>query len=264
MLAAAQVGPRLPGDHVQVAGERRDVGRQRLHVSEHLTPAGGTRHDPVLAQWQYGLGRTAVWTPGAGSWSGGWQDSPLWNDTVRWLARALPIPALTPRLAGGGVGGGVEVDPLATAGQSLDLATLSGTVTAPGGRVSRLGFTQTGPSRYAADLPAGAAGPYRVTVRGPGGESAAELLAVPYPAEYQPGPDGAGLLDQLAARTGGQVRTDPDQGRPGAAVALWWPLTVIALLAFGAGIAVRRSSVRNRLRWLAPAAREYVVGRDRG
>ncbi|GAA0432316.1 VWA domain-containing protein [Lentibacillus halophilus] len=47
------------------------------------------KNDPVLARWQYGLGKTVAWTSDlSGEWAGDWPKwenwSPLWNDIVTW------------------------------------------------------------------------------------------------------------------------------------------------------------------------------------
>src|SRR5262249_16703016 len=47
------------------------------------------RGDPLLASWQYGLGRVAAWTGDAGpAWSAAWLDWPrfgqFWSQIVRW------------------------------------------------------------------------------------------------------------------------------------------------------------------------------------
>lgn len=49
--------------------------------------------DPVLAAWQYGLGRAMAWTPDVGGrWSGAWAGSPasalLWGNLLSWLLPA--------------------------------------------------------------------------------------------------------------------------------------------------------------------------------
>jgi hypothetical protein len=219
---------------------------------------------PILAAGQEGLGRVAVWTPGAGAWAGDWLAArpQLFAAAARWAQRGIATPALQPRLAPDG-SGTVVVDPLATAGTPLELATVGGTVRAPDGAVTPLDLAQAAPSRYAAPLPRpdGAAAPapglYGVAVSASGGETSAAdagdpagappaaanasgeadgtadaLLAVPYPAEFRPQPADAGRLGELAAATGGRL-LDP----AGAAAALapdpgdpLWRLPVAAAL----------------------------------
>jgi Mg-chelatase subunit ChlD/uncharacterized membrane protein len=217
---------------------------------------------PLLAQWQYGLGRVAAWTPGAAAgWAGRWAERPaFWNDVLRWLLPGPPIPALAPSLVNAGPGAqpAVAVDPLTAAGVIPHAAWLTGTVTPPRGPSRRLTMTEAAPGRYTAALPQDGAGVYRLTIRKPGDRSrgVSTELAVGYPAEYLPSPVGTAVLGQLAAVTGGQVLAGGT--RSAAAwerahngrhtVTPWWTLT---LAAFGFFLAAaflrllprRRSSV---------------------
>jgi hypothetical protein len=56
-----------------------------------------TQDDPLLAAWQYGLGRTVAWTSDAtGRWAAGWVSwedfSRFWGNLVRWV---FPPPSAT-------------------------------------------------------------------------------------------------------------------------------------------------------------------------
>ncbi|MDQ3045596.1 MAG: VWA domain-containing protein, partial [Chloroflexota bacterium] len=51
------------------------------------------RAEPLLAQWQYGLGRSVAWTSDAkNQWASGWVDwesfAPFWTNVARWAASA--------------------------------------------------------------------------------------------------------------------------------------------------------------------------------
>ena len=221
---------------------------------------------PVLAHGQAGLGRVAVWTPGAGAWSGRWPSAAprLLPDAVRWSARAVATPPLQPALRDGRL----VVDPLATSGEPLELATVSATVRTPDGTTRGLTLPQVAPSRYAAPLPSDPAAPatgstppadatpatgstpasgepptadappapgvYAVGV-GDGTRSADALLAVPYAAELRPRPADASQLGEIAAAGGGRLL---DPGDPHGALAppagapawRWLVAAAIALL----------------------------------
>jgi hypothetical protein len=202
---------------------------------------------PALAQWQVGLGRVAVWTPGAGAFAGDWlaQRPQLFTAAARWVERGVPTPALQPALDPADPAR-VVVDPQATAGEPLPLADVTGTVRAPDGATDTLAFAAVAPSRYAASLGADPQpGVYGAGVSDGHGEAQA-LLAVPYPAELAPRPADASVLPALAAATGGEVLDvhDPHAAlAPDDGFALWRVLVGAGLVVFLAGVAV---SMRRR------------------
>jgi hypothetical protein len=223
--------------------------RLRDGASAPLTTRVNAATAPVLAQWQVGLGRVAVWTPGAGAFAGAWpsQRPQLFTSAARWAERGVPTPPLTPALDAGDRGR-VVVDPQATAGVADPLADLRGTLRRPDGTTTALDFTAVAPSRFAASLGSAAtAGVYGAGVSD-GTDQAQALLAVPYPAELAPRPADASVLGALAHAAGGDL-LDPDDPaaalRPDDGFALWRVLVGAALLAFLAGVALsmRRASV---------------------
>ncbi len=214
---------------------------------------------PVLAQGQAGLGRVVVWTPGAGSWAGDWPSTAprLLPDAARWSAKAVATPPLQPALHGDRL----VVDPLATAGEPLELTTITATVRAPAGRTDTLDLPQVAPSRYAARLPAAAGdaaadgggtapapGVYAVAATD-GSETADALLALPYPAELRPQPADAAQLGEVAAAGGGSLL---DAADPHAALApsggdpAWRWLVAAAIALLIAAVAVPRLPRRAR------------------
>ncbi|MDO8210593.1 VWA domain-containing protein [Conexibacter sp. CPCC 206217] len=232
--------------------------RLRAGATEALATEVNGARTPVLAQWQYGLGRVAVWTPGAGAWAGTWLDAEpaVFADAARWSARAVATPALQPALDPA-ARGRVIVDPLATAGRSLPLAQVDGTVRPPGGAQRGLDFVQVAPSRYAATLPGGSSASAGVYGIGVGADDAAALaaqalVAVPYPAEYRPQPADSAWLGALTSATGGSAHEpgDPDAAlRPERAGGLWRLLAAAAIVLLLAAVAAgRRARPRDRVR----------------
>ncbi len=239
---------------------------------------------PVLAQGQAGLGRVVVWTPGAGGWAGEWpRVAPrLLPDAARWSAKAVATPPLQPAVAGALL----VVDPLATAGEPLDLATVTATVRAPDGAIRTVDLPQVAPSRYAAplaatarraassddasggnasddtasgdnassdDASAPAPGVYAVATASADGDGAVQradaLLAVAYPAELTPQPPDASQLGELASAGGGSL-LDPADPRdalaPQTGDAAWRWLVAAAIALLLAAVAVPRIPRRAR------------------
>jgi Ca-activated chloride channel family protein len=193
----------------------------------------GHSPDPALAQWQYGIGRVATWTPGLSpQWAASWAGRPqLWRGALRWVERGVDTPALTPVLAGPGTGR-LRIDTLANADVALDLARIDGELIAEDGRAIGVGFIQTGPSEYEAAVPELQAGVYRYALSD-GQTNQTGLLAVPYAAADRPRPGDAGALGSLAASTGGrQLKPDDPTALKSSRTALWRWLALAAALVF--------------------------------
>jgi len=223
-------------------------------VDDIETNVQGRKPDPVLARWQYGLGRVLVWTPGLeNTWSASWRraEPAFWADALRWTLRGPAVAADAPTLDGALAPDGIRIDTLANGGAPIDLQRLAVDVRAPGGAVAHPTVTQTGPGLYQAPYRFAAPGVYAVTVRPLAGGSPAEaLLAVPYSREYLPAAPDASTISALSAATGGAVVHDAGAWAPPrgvAAVALWWALALAALLLYIAAIvAGRAASVNGR------------------
>lgn len=112
--------------------------------------------DPLLAAWNFGLGRVLAWSSDAGEdWTAAWPASPagraFWRQLLRHAARAPDAgpPGLEITWRDGLAR--VELDALDRAGRPIDLAQASLTLT--GTQASRtVPLLQTAPGRYAADV----------------------------------------------------------------------------------------------------------------
>ncbi len=210
--------------------------------------------DPVLAVWQYGLGRAVAWTPSVETpWAEAWSNWPeygkFWAQLIRYT---LPEPDSGPlqvHITPHDDVVTISADSFAPSGEPLDLADTEATVTLPDGNTQRVPLRQTAPGHYAADVTLPTDGPYAVDVRQRKGtqvRTAGTGYVQPYPAEYLPTRDGAALLAQISAATGGTLLSGPaGPVGPGDAPAgdehsLWPWLLLIAALLWPAEIAVRR------------------------
>jgi Ca-activated chloride channel homolog len=198
--------------------------------------------DPVLAQWQYGAGRVAAWTPGlAPESAGAWVEKPqLFQDAARWVERGVAPPPLTPTLAPDAQRT-VEVVPVSpTTGRRLELGALEGTLTSPRGKTAQLTFEQTAPGRWTVELPELPAGEYEYALTATGAPSLTGTLAIPYPAEFRPGRLDTTPLGPLAAAAGGTSLSASDQSSiEGTTRHIWWILAAVALACFVVGAILR-------------------------
>ena len=220
--------------------------------------------DPLLAGWQYGLGRAVAWTPDMkGRWAGNWVQWPSFAQfaaqMVSWtLPRAGPSGLdATATLADGRAQ--IRVDSRDSTGAPRVDLTIGVRVQGPDDSLGAVDLAQTAPGLYEGSLPAGAPGNYRVDVQQTAPDGRVVVtgtlgLAVPYPAEYRLGttPDaGSRQLAALAAAGGGRVldlaqATPPAPAGPAlpSRVSAWPALLTLALLLFPLEIALRRLTVR--------------------
>ncbi len=180
------------------------------------TPDG----EPVLAHWRAGLGRSLAFTSDAGGrWSRAWiADRALyeqfWTQAVRWIATtgANEPLALATSLQGGALT--LTVDALQD-GTWREGAETIATVLGPGGKRTQLPLRQVAPGRYRATMDAAAEGTWYVSVVQRLGEReigrAVRELHRPWSPEFAPSHAGTPLLQEIAARTGGQVAPGPAQ-----------------------------------------------------
>ncbi|NWF78925.1 MAG: VWA domain-containing protein [Chloroflexi bacterium] len=237
--------PELSG---YVATTARDAAEVVLRAPED---------DPLLATWQYGLGRAAAWTPTAGApWATAWTRwagfERFWAQLVRYT---LPEPDSGPlqvRVEPRPGGARLVVDALQPGGAPLDLATVNARITLPTGEQRSFDVRQTAPGRYAQELVLPTPGAYVVSVvllRDGGLQQRDVGYVQPIPAEYrQPGDpaQGQALLTTIAATTGGTLRSAPPQpgvptpGADPASEGLWPWLIGLALGLWVLEIAVRR------------------------
>lgn len=198
--------------------------------------------DPVLAQWQYGSGRVAAWTPGlAANWAGEWLERPrLFQDAARWSERGVAAPPLTPSLVAGDQRQ-VEVAPTDAAGRPVRIESLTGTLTsAETGKSTSLEFEEAASDRWVASLPELPGGEYEYALSSRGAGSLTGLLPISYSAEYRLGRVDTTPLGPLAAATGGTTLDAADPGHiEGSSHHLWWLFAALGLACFFLGATLR-------------------------
>jgi hypothetical protein len=211
-----------------------------------------TLGDPLLAEWQVGLGRVAAWTGGSTTgWAESWLQQPaFWSDTVRDLMPAPQPQNLQPDLQLDGDMLQVGANATLPDGRFADLLPTRAVVTAPDGTIRQLTLLQDAPGHYSATTPVPLPGVYRVTLAQYDGmtvlQQATGAIAVPYAAEYAPGKPDLDLLSEIASTTGGASLSQPSDafasnGLPVHPVRqeIWPLLALLALLLFPLDVAVR-------------------------
>jgi Mg-chelatase subunit ChlD len=170
--------------------------------------------DPLLARWQYGLGRAVAWTSDLrGRWSDAWVQWPgtaqLFSELVGWTIAPARGPLLL-SVRSDAEAGHITVD---EAQPGATPAQVRAHVAQPGGAPLELDLTATGPGRYEGSFPIAGAGTYIVRVdeqRDGTSVGAAEAgLPVSYPAEFRQVTPDTRRLEQIARAGGGHVLESP-------------------------------------------------------
>jgi Mg-chelatase subunit ChlD len=213
----------------------------------------GEERDPLLAEWQAGLGRTVAWTSDATArWSSGWvtwdRYAAFWSDVVR---STLPEDS-DPRFAltATATSDGLEVT-LDAADAVPGDASGTVTVTTPDGTREELELTRTGLSTFEARLPGGVDGVYAVAARLRRGDTDLYRDAVTairsYSPEYAMEDADPAFLERLSTAGGGRLDPAPETAflatglLPGSSTVPLWPLlALLALVLLPTDVGLRR------------------------
>lgn len=177
------------------------------------------KDDPVLAAWQYGLGRSVAFTSdAAGHWGVHWlgwdRYAPFWVQAARWTLRQQNQANFQTTLSEEHGRATIVVDAVTTDGEFrnlLDLrahvAHLDTTTGRPQATHEEIALSQTAPGRYEASFEARQVGSYVVVIEERQGletrGTQTLTLAIPYSPEFQTVHPNTTLLAQIAARAQG-------------------------------------------------------------
>ncbi len=136
------------------------------------------KNDPILASWQYGLGRAVAFTSDCKArWSArwiGWPDyNKFWAQVIRsTMRKSGPKDYQTTVDIESGVGR-ITMDAVDEKGNFLNFLKFAGSVVGPDMRARQVVIEQTGPGRYESSFDAREVGTYVVNVvtKGSGGDS---------------------------------------------------------------------------------------------
>lgn len=237
------------------------VGAEREGLS--IVTLRGKENDPILAHWQYGLGKSVAFTSDTSvRWTKAWPSwgkfRAFWEQHVRWAMRPSGSADIRVTTEDLGDQTRVIVDALDQQGDRLNFMNFDARVVAPTGDSQRFSLRQVGPGKYEGAFDSAQSGAYvasmRYIVPGAAGESkegsVQAAVTRPYADEYRTLQDNAALLRLVAERTGGRV-VSPDPTRadlwaraglemPVSLRPIWIQMAVLALGIFLLDVAVRR------------------------
>ncbi len=219
------------------------------------------RDDPLLAQWQYGLGRAVAWTSDStGRWAKSWIG---WNGFSRFFSQM--VGWTFPGEESGGIeaafvdrGGRtyLRVESVNADGSPRDFYSTSVALVAPDLSKPTVDLNQIAPGVYEAPVANLQSGAYavRVTQTKPGESPLARTLGLvaPTAAEYRLLGANEPLLAAIRSATGGSALATPaaawvhDLRTTSQFTDLWPWLLVLALLLWPLDVALRRVSLGRR------------------
>jgi hypothetical protein len=176
------------------------------------------RGDPLLAHWQYGLGRVVAWTSDVQSaWAGSWLDSAdarrVFGQAVRW---SMPQPTDAAfQLTASADEDRVTIRVVAQEGDGrfADRREIRTIVTTPDRSPIQVPLRQVGPGTYEAAVQATRPGAYAVQAQemrngSPARSESGGFVVTPNAELRTVGPNRP-LLEQLAQMSGGRELTTP-------------------------------------------------------
>ena len=230
------------------------------------------RDDPLLAQWQYGLGRSVAWTSDStGRWARDWVGwtgfNRFFSQLVSWTFPGEETGGIEATFDATGGKTGLHVQSVESDGSPRNFYATSAVIVGPDLEPRTVDLVQVAPGVYETNLGEIDPGAYavRITQTRPGTTPLARTvgLVAPTAAEYRLLGANEPFLASLRAATGGTVITTPldpwvhDLTATDRFADLWPFLLVLALLLWPLDIALRRMSMGRRE---LVAARGWVSG----
>ncbi len=257
----------IPSPVPAVTGYVVTTDREGLSVVTMRAPEPD--EDPILAQWQHGLGRVVAFTSDATSrWATDWMSwgafRPFWEQHVRWVMRPTGSANLSVVTTNDGPRTKVTINALDADGEPLNFARFMARVIAPDGEAVDLALPQAAPGRYEGWFDSSDSGSYLVTTayetQAEGSIERGTIQASvtrPFSDEFRRIEPNIGLMRRLAESTGGRVLSDPDQAgaplfesagltQPIALSPVWLAFILMCIGLFLTDVAVRRVRISPR------------------
>ena len=230
------------------------------------TPLWTEKGDPLLAHWQYGLGRSVAFTSDAKpKWALNWMSWPkyrqFWSQIGQWSMRRLENADFTTDVSVETGEGAINVEALDTEGNYRNFLNLQAVIISPKGERQIVRVEQTGPGHYEARFPTKDIGAYAVRLRETKDGNIVGVQSVGATLNYSPefltAEPNANLLRRLAESGGGKVLdpTNPslnpfshDRQKTFQPRGLWEGLLKLAIILFIFDVAIRRIQI-DREEW---------------
>jgi uncharacterized membrane protein len=241
-------------------------------------PLVSHKGDPILATWQYGLGKSVAFTSDAKArWGAQWVTwsgyGPFWAQAVRWALKKTESGSYQSAIELSNGKGHITVDAVdEQTGAYVNFLDTKARVIGPDGTVQTVRLTQSGAGRYSGSFEADKTGSYVASLQQTGRDgktrATAVGVAVPYSPEYAALQPNTALLLHVAELTGGHVLSDgasvfKERNIRILPVPLALPLLAMALLLFPLDVANRRVNLsRQQAQQTVASLREKAAARQ--
>ncbi len=224
-------------------------------------PLVTAKGDPLLAHWQYGLGRTVAFTSDArNQWARDWLTWPqyqqFWRQVAQWSLRRLARADFVAEASIESGAGRISVEALDERGDFQNFLNLQATVVGPDGIKQSVALAQNAPGHYEAPFPAAETGAYLLNVmQMENGQPVAQQIvgtSLAHSPELNAGGPDLLLLQRIAQVTGGRVldlngtASNPflhERVKTFQAQELWEWLLRLAVIAFVFDVGLRRVQI---------------------
>jgi uncharacterized membrane protein len=225
------------------------------------TPLYTDKGDPLLAHWQYGLGRAAAFTSDAKpKWGRLWLNwekyRQFWSQIGQWSLRRLDTADFNTEVTVEKGDGLINLEALDEQGNYRNFLNLQAVVVSPKGERQTVRLEQTGPGHYESHFPTKEVGVYALHLLDikDGQVRSSQFLgaSVNYSPEFIAAEPNANLLRRIAESGGGKV-LDPaipgvnpflhDRQKTFQPRDLWETLLKLAIILFIFDVAVRRIQI---------------------
>ena len=206
--------------------------------------------DPLLCYWQYGLGKTVVWTSDVtGEWSAnysGWENTQLlWHNIIQYVTQDMGMEGAYVEVKQNGSRSELHYT---TENYNSNTSVIA-MVFDDEGNATEVELDPVKPGEYIATIDTAGTGVYTINVQQKEGEEVVSSMNTAainqYSLEYRFYPDNT-LMEEYVASVGGRIITDPSEvfaSKPEHVKSRWNLSTILLVMAavwFLCDIAVRR------------------------
>ena len=241
------------GEYPTLLGYVATTPKERAEV-----PLVTDKGDPLLAHWQYGLGRAVAFTSDAkAKWSKNWlgwaKYQQFWSQIAQWSLRRLENSDFLTDVSVDQGQGQISTDALDAQGNYRNFLDLEGIVVSPKGQQMKVQLEQTGPGHYEARFPTKEVGTYMLSLldKKDGKVRGQQVVgaSINYSPEFNASEPNYNLLRRLAESGGGKLleMDNPadnaflhDRQKTFQPRDLWEWLLKLCVLLFPLDVAVRR------------------------